>query len=179
MGWTRWVQLIGAVGLACVAGKAAVTAAVSAAQQARLPSESLVALSVLSPMLTLPSLRTCVTVAERGDAHGAISAVVGTVLLNICVLLPVSVLLWCYLSGISLNPLPLLQSASADLPAPAQGLIYSGGIWRLETVALVILGFALVPVALGRITLARMESAVLVIGYALYLAAVAWSERRG
>ena len=121
MDWTQWVQITFAVGLACVAGKAAVSAAVAAAQQARLPSETLVALSVLSPMLTLPALRTCVTVAEGGDAQGAVSAVVGTVLLNFCVLLPAVILLWYFVWGKPLNPMQLLQGASTDLSAPARG----------------------------------------------------------
>lgn len=177
--WTRWVQIIFAVCLACVAAKAAVNAAASAAQQARLPSETLVALSILSPMLTLPALRACVMLAEGGDARGAVSAVVGTVLLNFCVLLPAVILLWYHLSGTSLNPMPFFQGASTDLSAPAQGLTYPQGIWRLETVTLVILGFALVPVALGRMTLARIESALLILGYAIYLTAVALSAKRG
>ena len=82
--WMRWAQLFFAIGLAGVAGTAAVRAAAFAALQTPLPSEILVALSVLCPMLILPALRTCVTVAERGDVQGAVSAIVGTVLLNLC-----------------------------------------------------------------------------------------------
>jgi len=173
----RWVQLVVAIGLASAAGTAAVLAAALAAQQSPLPSESLVALSVLSPMLILPSLRTCVTVAELGDVQGAVSAIIGTVLLNLCVLLPIAILLWYPVNGISLKTIVSLQPAAADLSAPAQGLVYPIGIWRLETIVLLVLGFGLIPIALGRLTLARIESAILVVGYALYLAAVAWSAR--
>jgi Ca2+/Na+ antiporter len=172
----RWAQLIVAIALAGVAGWAAVGGTALAAQEATLPSESLVALSVLSPMLVLPALRACVTAAEQGDAQGAVSSVVGTVLLNLCVLLPIVILLWYPVSGTPLKALLALQPA-ADLSRPAQGLIYPNGIWRLETIMLLVLGFGLIPVALGRVTLARVESAILIGGYAMYLLAVTWSAR--
>jgi Ca2+/Na+ antiporter len=76
----QWFQIAFAIVLAGIAGVAAVHATTAAAQQARLSSDILAALSVLCPMLTLPSLRSSVSVAERGDVNGAVSALVGTVL---------------------------------------------------------------------------------------------------
>jgi Ca2+/Na+ antiporter len=174
-----WAQLFFAIGLAGVAGTAAVRAAAFAALQTPLPSEILVALSVLSPMLILPALRTCVTVAERGDVQGAVSAIVGTVLLNLCALLPIIILLWYHVSGVSLHPLAFFSLAAVEPSGPMQGLVYPNGIWRLETIVLLVLGFGLIPVALGRMALGRIESTILALGYVLYLAAVAFSARGG
>jgi hypothetical protein len=40
-------------------------------------------------------------------------------------------------------------------------------------VILIVLGFALIPITLGRWTLSRIEAGVLIFGYAFYLAMVA------
>jgi Ca2+/Na+ antiporter len=174
----QWTQIGLAVALAGVAGVAAIHATVAAAQQARMSSETLAALSVLCPMLTLPSLRSSVTVAERGDVNGAVSAVVGTVLLNFCLLLPIIVLLSYFVTRNTFNPLVAAQPPQAgNYYSPVNGLAYSGHLWQLETIVLAAIGFALLPISLGKITLTRSASAALVLAYAGYLACVAWSQR--
>jgi Ca2+/Na+ antiporter len=166
--WQRWLQLVLAVGLAGVGGWAAVRGTVLAAQQAQMPGAALIAVSVLSPMLTLPALRTGVILAERGNGEDALAAVVGTVLLNLCLLLPAAVLLWYVIPG----------GDVASVSDAVKGMPYPWGVWRVETVALVVLGLLLAPIALGQWVLGRSESALLVLAYAVYLASVAFSEPR-
>jgi Ca2+/Na+ antiporter len=176
---SHWLQIAFAILLAGVAGAAAIHATIAASQQARLSSDILGTLSVLCPMLTLPSLRSSVNVAERGDTNGAVSALVGTVLLNFCLLLPAIVLLWYPLIGLTLNPFSTTPRLPAgDYYTPAMGLEYSGHLWQLETVALVTIGFALIPISLRKMNLTRASSGLLILLYAAYLALIAWSERR-
>ena len=164
----RWPQLALAVGLAFVAGWAAVRGTVLASQLAQMPGAALIAVSVLSPVLTLPTLRTGVILAEHGKAEDALAALVGTVLLNLCVLLPGAVLLWYVTPG----------GGAASVSDAVKGMPYPWGVWRIETVALVILGSLLAPIALGRWVLGRSEAALLVLGYAVYLASIAFSAPR-
>jgi len=174
----QWGQICFAVALAGIAAVAAIRGTIAAAQEARMSSETLAALSVLAPMLTLPSLRSSVTVAERGDVNGAVSALVGTILLNFCLLLPAIDLLWYPVMKVGFNPFAAAQPAQiGNYYSPVMGLAYSSHLWQLETIALAAIGFALVPISLGRITLTRAASATLVLAYAGYLAFIAWSER--
>jgi hypothetical protein len=80
------------------------------------------------------------------------------VLLNLCLLLPIVILLNYVLAGV------LHASESRATPYP---LI----VWRVDTVMLVVLGFAIVPVAAGRWLPGRLESMLLVLAYAAYLVA--------
>jgi hypothetical protein len=50
--------------------------------------------------------------------------------------------------------------------------------WRIDSVILVVLGFALIPVSLARWTFSRVESVVLIIAYAIYLWLVAFLSTR-
>jgi Ca2+/Na+ antiporter len=166
--WQRWLQLVLAVGLAIVAGWAAVRGTVLASQLAQMPGAALIGVSVLSPMLTLPALRTDVVLAEQGNAEAALAALIGTVLLNLCLLLPAAVLLWYVTAG----------GTTAPVSDAIKGMPYPGSVWRTETVALVILGLLLAPIALGRWVLGRSAAALLVLAYAVYLASIAFSAPR-
>src|SRR5262249_22566382 len=119
----------------------------------------------------LPTLGTASAVAQRGHPGRALTALVGTVLLNLCALLPVCIFLWYVRAIWSSRP-----ATWKDFPAPwdtSLALPYDMLAWRIETVLLVVLGFCLVPVAMGRWSLGRLESGLLVLGYAGYILAVA------
>ena len=45
-------------------------------------------------------------------------------------------------------------------------------VWRIDTVLVLVLGFALLPLALGRWSLGRTEAGGLIVAYAVYLAVV-------
>ena len=52
-------------------------------------------------------------------------------------------------------------------------LPYDRATWRIETVILVVLGFAMVPLSTGRWAVGKVESALLVVAYAGYIVMLA------
>ncbi len=184
--------------LAIVLGVAGAWAAVSgvvvASETSRLPA-GLLAAAVLSPLLTMPMLASASTLGERGQATSMATTLVGVALLNLCALLPAAVIVWHVLPGATqftsrvLNLAPAAVASSqpetiddayaetdgsllGSLRAGAEPMPYPLTVWRIDTVILVVLGFALLPVALGRWTIGRAEATGLMIGYAVYLALV-------
>jgi Ca2+/Na+ antiporter len=45
--------------------------------------------------------------------------------------------------------------------------------WRIDNVFLIVLGFALIPISIGRWTLGRTEGILVLMVYAFYLALIA------
>jgi Ca2+/Na+ antiporter len=170
--WLAPVELVLALALAVVGGWAAVTLAERAAASVPLVSTRLVAVAVLTPLLALPML-TAVP-PDRAAAHTAsmASSVVALVLLNLCVLLPVLTIAWHVRGGLAgwatqqASTSPLVSAAAAR----ATPMPFPLATWRVDAVVLTVLGFAMIPVALGRWELRRWEAIGLVAGYALYLA---------
>ncbi|HET6249615.1 MAG TPA: hypothetical protein VFE47_18145 [Tepidisphaeraceae bacterium] len=125
------------------------------------------AATILSPLLILPTLGTASAVAQRGYTGRAVTALVGTVLLNLCLLLPVAVLIWQFRPGdwhlaAYRHAFNIRWDRSHVLP-------FDIAAWQIETVSLVVLGFGLIPVSLGRWTLGRLESTLLVLAYGGYV----------
>ena len=136
----------------------------------RLRSPGTLAASIVSPLLLIPTLITATSVAHRGHAGRALTALVGTVLLNLCVLLPITIFLW-YLRSNGWHA-PAFKEFSTVWET-TRGLPYDIAAWRIENVLLVVLGFALIALSMGRITVGRIESALLVFIYAAYMIAQA------
>jgi hypothetical protein len=93
-------------------------------------------------------------------------------MLNLCLLLPMVVLIHglnhaAFDRGIILWPW--------HVPAPVSwpAMPYPMAAWRVDNVLLVVLGFSLLPIAMGRWLIGRLESFLLIIGYIIYLAAEA------
>jgi len=128
------------------------------------------AATVLSPLLALPTLGTASAVAQRGHPGRALTALVGTVLLNLCALLPMAIVLrYIFPLGIHDDTFKHFRMSWDN----ANALPYDMAAWRIETVILIVLGFALVPVSMGRWPIGRLESTLLVLGYAVYIVALA------
>lgn len=70
-------------------------------------------------------------------------------------------------------------AAQAPATGSAAAMPYPLSVWRVDTVVLVVLGFVLVPVAMGRWVLGRVEAAGLIVGYAVYLALAMYVTGRG
>jgi Ca2+/Na+ antiporter len=120
-------------------------------------------------LLVLPTLGTASSVAQKGYPGRAVSALVGTVLLNLCLLLPIVIFLWYPAThGWQLN-----FKDAANQWNSANAIPYDMTTWRIETVLLVVLGFALGPISMGRWALGRIESSVLILGYAAYIVLLA------
>jgi Ca2+/Na+ antiporter len=130
--------------------------------------QSLVVPLVLSPLLVIPMLLDGAIEGKRGRPWVSTTTGVGVVLLNLCLLLPAVVLLWYPVSafhGIWYIP----QSWRFDSLKTIDPLIYPMITWRVDTVVVVVLGFILLPVSLGRWKLGRAEGLVLIAIYAVYV----------
>jgi hypothetical protein len=96
------------------------------------------------------------------------------VLINLCAILPLIILAHHALSGL----LPAAATAANTVDAPGfvqriQPAPYPLISWRVDTVILVVLGFGMIPWAIGRWTISRAESIALIFAYAIYLALIA------
>jgi Ca2+/Na+ antiporter len=113
----------------------------------------------LGPAIVLPMIPPLATLAEHGRRDEAISTIVGFALINLCVALPLAVVVQQLTHGITTTTQP---SAPAGLPFPIL-------VWRLDTVLLSTIGLLLLPTAIGRWALSRTEGLGLVGVYVIYL----------
>lgn len=182
-----WLQLGLAVALAWVGGWAMGRGAARLELSSRLFSGALVAGTVLSPLLTLPVLGTAARIAERGHGGSAAATLVAMALINLCLLLPLVIVVNYAVTGAT-EPAATAGAAAATtgqslgafaaLREFGQPTPYPLVSWRIDTLVLVVLGFAMIPWATGRWALSRAESAALIFGYAIYLALVAFLSSR-
>lgn len=147
-GGLPWV----AVALAGLGAWAAMRGMITTGEHSRRLTAELLASTALSPLLLLPAIGVGTMVAQKGHADRVVTALCGTVLLNLCVLLPAVILFQFARAGHLPTPFPLIT-------------------WRVDAVVLLVLAFALLPVSLGRWFPDRTDSMVLVLVYAGYLAA--------
>jgi Ca2+/Na+ antiporter len=154
---TRGLLTIGACILAVAGGLLAVRGLPGSAT--RLLTPDIAAATVLSPLLLLPALGAATTVAHRGQMGNVITAVTGTVLLNLCLLLPLVIFVG---AGRALLGHMAIDSAAAATTFPLIA-------WRVDTVLMVVLSFALVPIAAARWVPERFESMLLIGAYVAYL----------
>jgi Ca2+/Na+ antiporter len=113
---------------------------------------NLVGSLVLGPLLMLPLIGTAQALSAEGRAADAAALPVPIVLLNLCLLLPVAIV-------VSLRGQDLM--AASD-PFPMM-------LWRIDSVLLTILAAFFVPGALGRWRLHRGEGVLLVACYCVYM----------
>jgi Ca2+/Na+ antiporter len=161
--WMRAVELALAVLAAVVGAWLAVRGVVHIGLTTRGVTAGVATVALLAPGVMLPMVATGSRLALRGQGSAAASAVVGVALLNLCVLLPAAILLW--------HGLPALAEWWRPEAAGAweRGrLVVPLGVWRVDSIVLIVLGLVLLPVALGRWSLGRREGLGLIAGYALY-----------
>ena len=180
----RMLQWALAAGLAVVAARAAVVGTIRTDATSLYLRAGILAAGAVSPLLVLPLLAVGTDLAQRNRSGEACSACVGLALLNQLVLLPLVVVSWIaqslwqtgwprggsdYGSARAAWYQPL---SDAFMKVPSVPLPLSA--WRIDSVVLVVLGFALLPAALGKWRLGRLEAVALIVGYAAYLAASAF-----
>lgn len=177
--WAAAVEFALVVALAGIGGWAAVTGAVRTAAASRFVPTSVVTIAVLTPLLVLPMMNAPPPDKARGYTASMASTLVALSLLNLCALLPVLTILWFVKTGLS-SPAGTAAAdtnihASYFVTAALRGkpLPFPLVSWRVDAVVLAVLGFAMIPVSLGRWTFGRWESFGLVVGYAVYLIVVA------
>jgi Ca2+/Na+ antiporter len=157
---------VAAIILAVLGAWVAIRGTVMTGEHSRMLPADLLAATVLSPLLLLPALGSATTVAQRGQMGHVVTALCGTVLLNLCVLLPVVI----FTDGVhSLLTQPHVSEATAIIGATVKTTPFPVVTWRVDTVVLVVLGFAMIPVSTGRWLPDRFESVLLIAAYIAYL----------
>ena len=170
----RGVRRIGAVNLAlsiCVALVGAVAGILGAEHIGRnLPQISDMAsvVAVLGPLLVLPMLTGGAALAQKKRAWVATTSGVGVVLLNLCLLLPVLILLWYPAHTVHWQPSAVFHLRFSSLWAVSP-MPFAWVTWRLDNVVLILLAFMLVPASMGRWRLQRAEGLTLIILYGVYV----------
>lgn len=165
----RFILILLGIGLAIVGAPLAISG--SAQQQFNLPlTLGIVAAGILAPILILPILSESARLAERGRGAEARTAQVGLALINICLLIPVIVFIgYGYPHhSITAATAPSTQPAVVNFATP-----FPIGIWRVDSVLLVVLGLWLLASTLGRWTSTKIEGVILIILYAAYLVSIA------
>jgi Ca2+/Na+ antiporter len=167
----RLIQLLLAVALGAVGAWLGFQGVMAADARTRIATPGLISAAVLGPLLALPMLGTGTIAAHNGRVGVVVDNIVGVVLLNLCLLLPVVILcdygrhaVMTYRAGVHAFG-PLMDELRA-VPFPL-------GVWRLDCVLVMALSIFLLPVSLGRWALGRSEGIALAFGYIAYLIASA------
>jgi hypothetical protein len=140
----------------------------SVAAGSELASTGLLTTTLLSPLLVLPIIGTGTELAQRNQSATAMTSQIGVAFLNICALLPLVVLV-----NVA-QQLIAQRSFSLD---HLTGLPFPLAVWRVDVVILIALGLFLLPVAIGKWSISKMQGVGLMLGYATYLVlVVVWTE---
>jgi Ca2+/Na+ antiporter len=173
-GWSAMELLLG-IGLAVLGAFLTARATISASEQLRVLGGTVAATVVLGPGLILPILGSGTTLASEGRSAEAMTAYVGLSLLNLCLLLPMVIVVGYLTPGIH-EVVAALRHATTMPGSPlgaiaekADAIAFPLAVWRVDTVLLVALGLMLLPAALGRWPLGRREGVGMILGYWAYL----------
>jgi hypothetical protein len=148
----RVVQLVLAIALAGIGVWMALRASEYVFRQTYLITEGLFAAAVIAPILVLPMIGLGVAQAQRGQLAAALGAQVGVALLNICLVLPVTAGVWWIFHR-------------------HQGLLgFPMGVWRIDNMALVVLGLFLLCLTLRLWRAGKAQAGLLLVAYLVYLA---------
>jgi hypothetical protein len=123
-------------------------------------STGLLTTTLLSPLLVLPIIGTGTELAQRNESATAVSSQVGIALLNICGLFPMVVVADAMQKMVAQRSISL--NSLTGFPFPL-------AVWRVDVVMLIALGLFLLPVAIGRWSISKLQGVGLMVGYALYL----------
>jgi len=175
----RAYQFIIALGLGAAGAWMAYKAVVLADERTRVATSGLIAMAVISPLLVLPMLGTGAIAAHHGRFDRALASIIGVVLLNLFLLLPLLVVGHYVSQAAQLAHAAAATAAATTQPTTTQQasetilslqpMPFPLAVWRVDAVLLIVLGLMLVPVSLGRWPLRRIEGFVLTLLYAAYL----------
>jgi hypothetical protein len=161
----RWAVVAVCILLSIVGAIAGILGAERISQGIPAVSDVATVVAVLGPLLVLPMLLSGAQLAQSDRGWAAITSGVMVVLLNLCVLLPIVILLWYPLQSAPNmgfgNVVHVLGSAG---PLP-----FSWVTWRVDNVILVLLAFPLFPASMGRWRMGRPEGLTLIAIYAVYV----------
>jgi hypothetical protein len=202
-GGRRGVEVLLAIVLAVLAGWGGVRAARDISDALGLSTRLPITAWLAAPALTLPMIGSGMLLARRGGIESVVSTSVNLVVLNLCVAVPLLVVVWTYAPH-ARHVAAVLPTASSIVPdtelltqsgsaAPATGptmgpatsvdsspaLPYPISLWRVDTVLLILIGLFLLPAAFARWSLRRGDGVFLVAVYLAYMWLTAWLGRSG
>jgi hypothetical protein len=157
----RFAQCLLAILIAGVGAWLALHGLDRVAANSEFASKGLLTATLLSPLVVLPIIGTGTDLAYRNQSTVAISSHIGIALLNITALMPIVVLASLIQQLIASH----FSHNSSFYPVP-----FSHSVWRVDMLALVILGLFLLPVGLGRWSISKSHGLGLMCAYLLYLA---------
>lgn len=153
----RWLLVFLSIIVAIMGAIACVVGAGQVLVTSRLVTQGILASTIIAPLLVLPILGATTEAAQNeGSSANAIGTCFAMALLNLCAGLPVIMLVRM-----------ARQRVFFDSPAHAFPIPY--GVWRLDTMILIMAGLLLAPIGLGRWSATRLEGLLLVIFYVMYL----------
>jgi Ca2+/Na+ antiporter len=164
----RNVNLVICLGLSGLGGAAAILGAVQVSQHLPALTAQTTVVAVLAPLLVAPMLVAGAAIPQQQRSWITTTTAVGLALLNLCLLLPATILLWYLIHARNFDLGVKLGLRTDPLPT-SPPLIFTMITWRVDNVVLILLGFMLVPVALGRWRLGRAEGITLVGLYVVYI----------
>jgi hypothetical protein len=107
------------------------------------------------------------TLAQQGHYTSAVSSMAAFVLINLCISLPIVIIVW-YLHAVPFESpeqwINAIKAVESDRP-----LIFPLIVWRVDTILLMVLGMALIPMSIGRWVPGRIEGVMLILLYAAYM----------
>lgn len=164
-------RLVLAILLAGLAGWGATHAATQIGATTRGLSPSMLAGSVLATVSVIPILLYAMMQTNPQGIMRGIGAMVVTSMINICLILPLAILIWHVRQKLPMSAIAS-TTAPVDTPAVLAPMPFPLGIWRVESVMVVILGVAIMPIAIGRMKLGQAHGTALLGAYVIYLVMV-------
>jgi cation:H+ antiporter len=166
-----WLAVIVAILIAIAGGYAAIRGAEFMSHVSVRVSAGAIGASLLSLMIVSPTVQGARRLASLGASWVPVTAQVGSVLLNLCVLVPI-VAFTPYVSAWH-GALRWHGGLSVDWSAYApHATVFPLAAWRVDATVLVILSVLFLPVAMGKWNMGKEEGAILIVGYCFYLMAV-------
>lgn len=131
-------------------------------------TSGIVAALMIAPALVLPMIGSGMAQVREHRRGAAVSTSISCVLLNLCLLLPLTIVTHRVAAAVERSGWgSLMRGAWLEETNPP--LAFPMVVWRIDTVLLIALGAALVPISAGRWMPRRTEGAALVLMYVIYM----------
>jgi Ca2+/Na+ antiporter len=166
-GWVfRGIQIGLGIALAMIAAWFALRGIRRVSEHSEYATAALLTATLVGPLLVLPIIGTGTELAHEHQSATALGSHVGVALLNLCGLIPLSLLIRFAHQAI------VQKSLHFDFIFP-----FPLAIWRVDVILLIVLSLLLLPVALGRWSLSRSHGLLMMLGYLVYLVlTLAWQR---
>jgi cation:H+ antiporter len=166
-----WIALVASLLLAAGGAWLSVHGAIGMTHLKAHASPGAIAASLLSLVLCSPMIQSGRGLATVGATWIPMTAQVGVVLLNLCLLLPI-IALMPYAQSL-FQAVQFHGRLTIDWSSYSpQATVFPLAVWRIDTVVLIVLSTLFLPVAVGKWNLGREEGMLLIAGYCFYLLAV-------